>query len=74
VDPGTAVEARVAVPETLARLPDTQRRLLELVYVDGYTHAEVAAMTGTTAGAIKTVVWRARQAFQQLYREEHEDD
>lgn len=73
-DPRSAVEARATVSETLALLPDLQRRLLELVYVDGYTHAEVAAMTGTTAGAIKTAVWRARQTFQQLYREEHDDD
>ena len=73
-EPASAGEARVAVSETLARLPDTQRRLLELVYVDGYTHAEVAAMTGTTAGAIKTAVWRARESFRQLYREEHDDD
>ena len=60
----------MSVQETLASLPANQRRLLELIYVDGYTHAEVAAMTGTTAGAVKTAVWRARQAFQQLYREE----
>jgi RNA polymerase sigma-70 factor, ECF subfamily len=58
------------VQETLARIPTNQRRLLELIYVDGYTHAEVAVMTGTTAGAVKTAVWRARHAFQQLYQEE----
>jgi RNA polymerase sigma-70 factor (ECF subfamily) len=71
---GSAAEMTVGVSETLARLPATQRRLLELIYVDGYTHAEVAAMTGTTAGAIKTAVWRARQAFQQLYREDRDDE
>jgi DNA-directed RNA polymerase specialized sigma24 family protein len=60
----------MGVRETLARLPANQGRLLELIYVDGYTHTEVAAMTGTSAGAVKTAVWRARQAFQQLYREE----
>ena len=60
----------MSVRDTLARLPANQGRLLELIYVDGYTHAEVAAMTGTSAGAVKTAVWRARQAFQQLYREE----
>jgi RNA polymerase sigma factor (sigma-70 family) len=60
----------MGVRETLARLPANQGRLLELIYVDGYTHAEVAAMTGTSAGAVKTAVWRARQAFQQLHREE----
>jgi RNA polymerase sigma factor (sigma-70 family) len=60
----------MGVRDTLARLPANQRRLLELIYVDGYTHAEVAAMAETTPGAVKTAVWRARQAFQQLYREE----
>jgi RNA polymerase sigma-70 factor (ECF subfamily) len=73
-EPGSALDTTTSVPETLARLPAAQRRLLELVYVDGYTHAEVAAMTGTTAGAIKTGIWRARQAFQQLYREEQDDE
>jgi RNA polymerase sigma factor (sigma-70 family) len=64
---GLTVETSERVSEALARPPATQRRLLELVYVDGYTHAEVAAMTGTMAGAIRTAVWRAHQAFQQLY-------
>ena len=56
----------------LASLPARQRRLLELVYVDGYTHAEVGAMVGTSPGAIKTAVWRARQAFLERYREVEE--
>jgi DNA-directed RNA polymerase specialized sigma24 family protein len=68
--PGAPSIMSMGVRETLARLPANQRRVLELIYVDGYTHAEVAVMTGTTAGAVKTAVWRARQAFQQLYREE----
>jgi DNA-directed RNA polymerase specialized sigma24 family protein len=51
-----------------------QRRLLELVYVDGYTHAEVAAMTGASPGAIKTAIWRARQAFLERYREVEEGE
>ena len=49
--------------ELLAALPTSQRRLLELVYVYGYSHAEVAALTGSSEGAVKTGVWRARQAF-----------
>jgi DNA-directed RNA polymerase specialized sigma24 family protein len=70
VQGGESSTMSMGVRETLARLPATQGRLLELIYVDGYTHAEVAAMAGTTAGAVKTAVWRARQAFQQLYEEE----
>ena len=60
----------MAVEEALARLPPSQRRLLELVYVDGYTHAEIAAMAGTSPGAIKTALWRARGEFRRVYREE----
>ena len=60
--------------DVLERLPAQQRRLLELVYVGGFTHAEVAAMTGSTPGAVKTAVWRAREAFVRLYREEEDDE
>lgn len=63
-------ETTMAVEEALARLPPSQRRLLELVYVDGYTHAEIAAMAGTSPGAIKTALWRARGEFRRVYREE----
>lgn len=57
------------VNAALSSLPVKQRRLLELIYLDGYSHAEVAAMAGTSAGAIKTAVWRARQTFLERYRE-----
>jgi RNA polymerase sigma factor (sigma-70 family) len=59
-------ETMMSVDEALARLPPSQRRLLELVYVDGYTHAEIAAMTGTSPGAIKTALWRARGEFRRF--------
>ena len=58
----------------LASLPARQRQLLELVYVDGYTHAEVRAMIGASPGAIKTAVWRAREAFLERYREVEEGE
>ena len=72
--PAPEEEERLAVGDLLARLPPPQRRLLELVYVGGFTHAEVAAMTGSTPGAVKTAVWRAREAFVRLYREEEGDE
>lgn len=37
----------------LERLPDNQRQALILTKVHGRSHAEAAAITGTTAGAIK---------------------
>ena len=66
----TERETTMAVEEALFRLPPSQRRLLELAYVDGYTHAEIAAMTGTSPGAIKTALWRAREEVRRFYREE----
>lgn len=72
--PEASAETALSVRDALSRLQDDHRRLLVLVYVDGYTHAEIAAMTGTTAGAVKTAVWRSREAFRALYRVEGEDD
>jgi RNA polymerase sigma factor (sigma-70 family) len=75
--PDTLVDASEPVGEgdvavVLSSLPPPQRQLLELVYVHGYSHAEVAAITGTTEGAVKTGIWRARAAFRSRYGAEQE--
>lgn len=57
----------VAIRDLLDRLPERHRTLLTLVYFDGFSLAEVAAMTGRSISAIKTAVWRARTAFAELY-------
>lgn len=62
------------VSAALSSLSVKQRRLLELIYLEGYSHAEVAAMAGTSAGAIKTAVWRARRAFLERYCEMEKDE
>ena len=60
-------------PDGLAALSPRERQLLELVYVEGYSHAEVAAMLGTTTGAIKTALWRARRALAGAYEKEADE-
>lgn len=62
-------EGSVEVQATLARLPQSTRRLLELSYLEGFSVSEIAAMSGTTAGAIKTALWRARAAFRDDFEE-----
>lgn len=42
---------------------------MALVYVYGFTHDEIAAMDGTTPGAVKTAAWRARESFRRRYSE-----
>jgi RNA polymerase sigma factor (sigma-70 family) len=55
------------VTRVLASLPKSQHQVLELIYVYGYSHAEAAAILGTSEGAVKTAVWRARSAFRRAY-------
>jgi len=58
----TGDDALVArqVREALAQLPEPDRLAVVLHYVNGYSHAEVAEFLGTTAGAVKTRVSRAK--------------
>ncbi|WP_329094187.1 RNA polymerase sigma factor [Streptosporangium sp. NBC_01469] len=58
---------RLAVRDVLSRLADPYRRVLTWVYLDGFSLAEVAAMTGRTPGSVKTTLWRARAAFAESY-------
>jgi RNA polymerase sigma factor (sigma-70 family) len=69
-DRGDARELRVRVTEVLGGLPEGQRWVLQLVYVFGYSHAETAAILGTSEAAVKTAVWRARSAFREEYGRE----
>ena len=48
------------VREALAQLAEPDRLAVVLHYVNGYSHAEVAQFLGTTAGAVKTRVSRAK--------------
>jgi RNA polymerase sigma-70 factor (ECF subfamily) len=58
----TAGDADVArqVREALATLSEPSRLAVILHYVNGYSHAEVAQFLGTTPGAVKTRVSRAK--------------
>lgn len=43
----------------IANLPDHQRPLLELAFLHGYSHSELARKTGISEGTIKTRLFRA---------------
>jgi DNA-directed RNA polymerase specialized sigma24 family protein len=65
-DPG---EIDASVREALDRLPLQQSQMLTFIHIYGFSHAEVAAIFGTTVGAVKTAAWRAREAFTNVYVE-----
>ena len=63
-----ALQVRVAaaIQEAIAELPKSQQRPLLLHYVDGLTHNEIAALLGTTAGAIRVRLHDARSKLKEM--------
>jgi RNA polymerase sigma-70 factor (ECF subfamily) len=52
------------IKEALATLSEATRLAVILHYVNGYSHAEVASFIGTTPGAVKTRLSRAKSRLQ----------
>ncbi len=56
-------EMRDYVASVLTKLSGDMQRLLTLYYLEGKNQEEIAEIEGTTTGAIKIRMFRARQAF-----------
>ena len=54
-------DARLDVANAMRRLKPRERELLWLAYVEGMSHAEIAAATGLGAMSIRILLYRARQ-------------
>jgi len=55
--------------KTFARLKQRDRTLLWLAHVEGYSHAEIASMTGLREESVKVMLFRGRAALAKLLRE-----
>jgi RNA polymerase sigma-70 factor (ECF subfamily) len=53
--------ARLDVQEAMRQLKPRERELLWLAYVEGMSHAEIAAATGLNTLSIRILLYRARQ-------------
>ena len=56
-------EVRIRVRAALTALPAEQQRVLELAYLQGLSHGEIAARLGVPLGTVKS---RVRMAYQRL--------
>jgi RNA polymerase sigma-70 factor, ECF subfamily len=64
--PGAAVDAGIDMEWALTQLPAGARTVFVLHDVHGYSHDEIARMTGIAPGTARAQLWRARRALTRL--------
>lgn len=66
-------EERLTAERLLAMLPDAQQAIIRMRHVDGLSNAEIAAIIGSTDGAVRTALSRARQRIAEIYLSQRSD-
>ena len=64
--PGGQIDARIDLEAALAQLPGGARTVFVLHDIEGYSHDEIAQMTGIAPGTARAQLWRARRALMRL--------
>jgi RNA polymerase sigma-70 factor (ECF subfamily) len=59
------VEDRMDLEDAIARLPEQSRTVVVLHDIEGFTHEEIAAMTGVAPGTVRSQLSRARRVLLQ---------
>lgn len=62
-----SAETGERVNNVLAMLPDAQQALITMRHIDGLTNAEIAAIVGSTEGAVRTALSRARMRVAEIF-------
>jgi RNA polymerase sigma-70 factor (ECF subfamily) len=66
-------EAQEVLNPALAKLTARDRQLLWLAHAEGYSHREIAEITGLGAASIRLLLFRARGRIAKLLREQNEE-
>jgi RNA polymerase sigma-70 factor (ECF subfamily) len=67
-DDTEAAEIRRELAAALAELPERQRAAVTLFDVEGYPHAEIAAILGIPEGTVRSDVFHARRTLRKALR------
>lgn len=63
------MDSQALLGPALQRLKPRERQLLWLAYAEGYSHKEIAAVTGLNAAGIRLLLFRARHKLARLLRQ-----
>jgi RNA polymerase sigma-70 factor (ECF subfamily) len=64
-------DSQAVLGPALAQLRPRDRQLLWLAYAEGYSHREIAEVTGLAAASIRLLLFRARRKIARLLREQN---
>jgi RNA polymerase sigma-70 factor (ECF subfamily) len=64
-------DTRAMLGPALLQLKPRQRQLLWLAYAEGYSHREIAAITGLASASVRLLLFRARRKAAQLIEQQH---
>jgi RNA polymerase sigma-70 factor (ECF subfamily) len=62
----TALDTKIDLDAALERLPAGARTVFVLYDMEGYSHEEIAQMTGIAPGTARAQLWRARRALMRM--------
>src|SRR5262249_51095207 len=65
---GVEVTERTDLTRALARMKESDRKMLWLAYGQGMSHREMAGVLGLREGSIRTLLFRAREKLARLLR------
>jgi RNA polymerase sigma-70 factor (ECF subfamily) len=68
------VESQVALDPALLQMRPRERQLLWLAHAEGYSHREIAEITGLNAAGIRLLLFRARRKISRLLRKQIDPD
>jgi RNA polymerase sigma-70 factor (ECF subfamily) len=67
-------ESQAMLGPAMAQLRSRDRQLLWLAYAEGYSHHEIAEITGLASASIRLLLFRARRKMARLLRNEPNGD